>query len=71
MKPTSYAGFEVNGAGPSNLLRNLTMTCDMCIVDLTGEITGSGSNSNNFGKRSSLVFGNVPSISVSATIESP
>ena len=37
VKPTSYAPFEVNGSGKSNLLRSLTLVCDMCLVDLVGD----------------------------------
>ena len=64
MKPTSYAAFEVNGAGVSNLLRQLSMVADMCIVDLTGDVTGSSSKSDNLGNRTRLLFDdadNVPS----------
>ena len=49
VKPTSYDAFEVNGAGRNNLLRSLTLTCDMCIVDLTGDVAGSSSGSTNLG----------------------
>lgn len=61
VKPTSYAPFEVNGAGPSQLLRTLTLICDMCLVDLTGDVSGSSAKSTNLGNRTSLVFADLPS----------
>lgn len=61
VKPTSYSPFEANAAGTSNLLRSLTMVCDMCIVDLTGDVTGSESISQNFGNRKSFIFESQPS----------
>ena len=60
-KPTSYGPFEVNGAGRSNLLRNLTMTCDMCIVDLTSDVSGSSGESMNVGNRTKFIFEELPS----------
>ena len=59
VKPTSYNAFEVNGGGVNNLLRTLTLSCDMCLVDLTGDVTVSGST--NIGNRSEFIFGNSPS----------
>ena len=56
MKPTSYDAFEVNGAGRNNLLRSLSLTCDMCIVDLTGDVAGSTSDSTNIGQRNKFIF---------------
>ena len=56
VKPTSYDAFEVNGAGRSNLLRSLTLTCDMCIVDLTGDVAGSSAGSTNLGQRNKFIF---------------
>ena len=61
VKPTNYTPFEVNGAGVSNLLRSLTLSCDMCIVDLTGDVAGSGSGSTNLGNRTGFIFGDSPS----------
>lgn len=56
VKPTSYAPFEVNGAGRSNLLRNLTLICDMCLVDLTADAHITDSSSVNFGNRRGFTF---------------
>jgi hypothetical protein len=61
IKPTSYAPFEVNGAGRSQLLRSLTLICDMCLVDLTGDVSGSSSDSTNLGNRTKLIFEDPPS----------
>ncbi len=63
IKPTSYSSFEVNGSGRSNLLRSLTLISDMCLVDLTGDVAGSGAGSTNLGNRSSFVFGDSSSSS--------
>ena len=60
MKPTSYAPFEVNGGGVSNLLRSLTLICDMCLVDLTGDVAGSGAGSTNLGNRTGFIFSESP-----------
>ena len=59
-KPTSYTAFEVNAAGRNDLLRNLTMSADMCLVDLTGDVAGSSSNSTNLGNRTKLIFADMP-----------
>lgn len=56
IKPTSYSPFEVNGAGRNDLLRSLTMICDMCLVDLVGDVAGSGEGSVNMGNRQKLIF---------------
>lgn len=56
VKPTTYAPFEVNGAGRSNLLRNLTLICDMCLVDLTADAHITDSSSVNFGNRRGFTF---------------
>lgn len=56
VKPTSYSSFEVASAGRQQLLRNLSLICDMCLVDLTGDVAGSGSDSTNLGNRSSFIF---------------
>lgn len=58
VKPTSYAPFEVNGSGKSNLLRSLTLVCDMCLVDLVGDVAGTGQGSTNLGNRNSFIFDN-------------
>ena len=63
VKPTSYSPFEANAAGTSNLLRSLTMVCDMCIVDLAGDVIGSDSGTQNLGNRKSFIFGEQPSAS--------
>ena len=60
MKPTNYAPFEVNGAGVSNLLRSLTLSCDMCLVDWTGDVAGSGAGSTNLGQRTGCIFADSP-----------
>lgn len=60
VKPTNYAPFEVNGGGVSNLLRSLTLSCDMCLVDLTGDVAGSGSGSTNLGNRTGFIFESSP-----------
>ena len=60
VKPTNYAPFEVNGSGVSNLLRSLTLSCDMCLVDLTGDVAGSGSGSTNLGNRTGFIFADSP-----------
>lgn len=60
VKPTSYAPFEVNGAGRSNLLRSLTLTCDMCLVDLAGDVEGSPLGKPNIGERKTFLFDGVP-----------
>ena len=56
VKPTNYSPFEINGGGVSNLLRSLTLSCDMCLVDLTGDVAGSGSGSTNLGNRTGFIF---------------
>lgn len=56
VKPTNYSAFEINGGGVSNLLRTLTLSCDMCLVDLTGDVAGSGSGSTNLGNRTGFIF---------------
>lgn len=60
VKPTNYASFEINGGGVSNLLRSLTLSCDMCLVDLTGDVAGSGSGSTNLGNRTGFIFSQSP-----------
>ena len=60
VKPTSYNAFEVNGGGVSNLLRSLTLSCDMCLVDLTGDVAGSGVGSTNLGQRTGFIFSQSP-----------
>lgn len=45
----------------NNLLRNLTLSCDMCLVDLTGDVAGSGSGSTNLGNRTGFIFSQSPS----------
>lgn len=60
VKPTSYAPFEVNGAGVSNLTRTLTLVADMCLVDLTGDVAGSGAGSTNLGNRTGFIFADSP-----------
>ena len=60
VKPTNYSAFEINGGGVSNLLRSLTLSCDMCLVDLTGDVAGSSAGSTNLGVRSSFIFGESP-----------
>ena len=60
VKPTNYAPFEVNGGGVSNLTRSLTLTCDMCLVDLMGDVAGSSSASANLGNRRSFIFSSPP-----------
>lgn len=60
VKPTNYAPFEVNGSGVSNLLRSLTLSCDMCLVDLTGDVAGSGAGSTNLGQRTGFIFADSP-----------
>ena len=45
----------------SNLLRTLTLSCDMCLVDLTGDVAGSGSGSTNLGNRTDFIFSQSPS----------
>lgn len=61
VKPTAYNSFEVNGAGRSNLLRNLTLICDMCLVDLTADAHITEGSSVNFGNRRGFVFSDMPS----------
>ena len=61
VKPTNYSAFELNGGGVSNLLRSLTLSCDMCLVDLTGDVAGSGSGSTNLGNRTGFIFSQAPS----------
>ena len=61
VKPTNYSAFEINGGGVSNLLRSLTLSCDMCLVDLTGDVAGSGSGSTNLGNRTGFIFNQAPS----------
>ena len=61
VKPTMYSSFEVNGAGRSNLLRNLTLICDMCLVDLTADAHITEGTSVNFGNRKGFVFSDMPS----------
>ena len=56
VKPNSYDAFEVNGAGRSNLLRSLTLTADMCIVDLTGDVAGTSKDTTNLGVRTGFIF---------------
>jgi len=63
VKPTSYAAFEVNSAGRSNLLRQLTLVADMCLVDLTGDVAGSSSSSTNLGNRTKFIFSDSPTSS--------
>lgn len=63
VKPTNYNAFEVNGSGVSNLLRSLSLTCDMCLVDIMGDVAGSSSGSANLGNRRSFVFTTPPSAS--------
>lgn len=60
VKPTSYSAFQPNGGGVSNLLRNISLTADMCIVDLTGDVAGSGEGSTNLGNRTGFIFGESP-----------
>ena len=60
VKPTNYNAFEVNGGGVSNLLRSLTLSCDMCLVDLTGDVAGSGAGSTNLGNRTGFIFADSP-----------
>ena len=60
VKPTNYNAFEVNGGGVGNLLRALTLSCDMCLVDLTGDVAGSGAGSTNLGNRTGFIFGSAP-----------
>lgn len=54
VKPTGYNSFEVNGAGKSSLVRQLTLICDMCIVDLTADAQGASATSTNLGNRTAL-----------------
>jgi hypothetical protein len=61
IKPTSYNAFEINGGGVSNLLRTLNLSCDMCLVDLTGDVAGTSSGSTNLGNRSGFIFSQSPS----------
>ena len=60
VKPTQYSGFEVNGSGRSNLLRSLTMICDMCLVDLTHDSAGTSESSTNLGNRTQFIFSQLP-----------
>ena len=56
VKPTNYSAFNVNSGGPSSLLRTLSLTADMCLVDLTADAAGADENSTNLGNRSKLLF---------------
>lgn len=60
VKPTSYAAFSVNGAGTTNLLRQLTLVADMCIVDILGDAHLSTNGSPNFGNRKNFIFVDSP-----------
>ena len=60
VKPTSYSAFQPNGGGVSNLLRSISLTADMCIVDLTGDVAGSGKGTTNLGNRTGFIFGESP-----------
>ena len=60
VKPTSYSSFEVNGGGVNNLLRTLNLSCDLCLVDLTGDVAGSGAGSTNLGNRTGFIFSQSP-----------
>lgn len=60
VKPTSYNAFQINGSGVSSLLRSVSLTADMCIVDLTGDVAGSGKGSTNLGNRTGFIFGDSP-----------
>ena len=44
----------------SNLLRSLTLSCDMCLVDLTGDVAGTASGSTNLGNRTRFIFSSSP-----------
>ena len=61
VKPTNYSAFNVNAGGPSSLLRTLSLTADMCLVDLTADAAGADENSTNLGNRSKLLFADSPS----------
>ena len=62
VKPTNYASFEVQGGGVNNLLRSLSLTCDMCLVDLKGDVAGSSSDSTNLGNRTKFIFTQMPGL---------
>ena len=61
IKPTAYSPFEVNGAGPTNLLRSLTLSCDMCIVDLFNDAHIVTDDSINNGNRRGFIFAELKS----------
>lgn len=61
VKPTSYNAFQPNGSGPTSLLRSISLTADMCLVDLTGDVAGSGQGSTNLGNRTGFIFAESPS----------
>ena len=63
VKPTSYSSFPINGAGVTNLNRNLSLICDMCLVDLTSDAHITQSTSINFGNRRGFVFQDPPAAS--------
>ena len=63
IKPDQYNSFEVNSGGRSSLVRSLTLSCDMCIVDLTSDVAGSSKESTNVGNRTSLLFAEMPRLS--------
>lgn len=56
VKPVSYTSFQVNAAGPTNLLRNVNFIADMCVVDLNKDTKTTTADSVNLGNRTSFLF---------------
>lgn len=57
VKPTEYSPFTVAGGGQTNLLRQLTLTCDMCLVDLKNDARTTKEGFDN--SRTSFLFQNL------------
>lgn len=63
VKPTSYAGFAINGNGPSTFNRSLTFICDMCLVDLVHDAQSGANGGENLGVRKNFIFESKPNLS--------